>query len=76
MRTDSIDKLERLVSSIRLLRKLANINRESALGWMGKAFPDLQRKWLRKANRQERGAVRLSASLRAECDKLKASYQP
>ena len=67
------DRLEDLMRAIKLLRKLAVSNREWAAGDLAR-FTGLWRKYLKKAERQERGANRLCLTLQRECDRIKARY--
>lgn len=67
------DRLEQLMRAIRLLRKLSVSNREFAAGDLAR-FTGLWRKYLKKAERQERGANRLCLTLAKECGRIKAHY--
>ena len=70
MTTERLDDLMRV---IRLLRKHAVSNREFAAGDLAR-FTGLWKKYLKRSERQERAANRLSLTLLKECDRIKEHY--
>lgn len=67
------DRLEELMRAIKLLRKLAVNNREWAAGDLAR-FTGLCKKNLKRAERQERAANRLTLTLLKELDRIMAHY--
>lgn len=70
------ERLDDLISAIRLFKRLADLSRENANGAIGRFFPELKAQQLRKARIRDKAAARLSKLLAKECDKIKKEYEP
>jgi hypothetical protein len=69
------NRLEDIMSAIRVFQKQVVTGRASANSELGRCFPQLREKWLKKARQREKAVARLAKLLCKECDRLKAHYQ-
>lgn len=68
--TTPTERIEDIVSAIRVFRRTAGLARESSRSLMAHHFPELRRKWEKQARRRDRAAERLIKLLGRECSKL------
>ena len=67
--TTPTERIEDIVSAIRVFKKTAEIARESSKA-IGHIFPELKIRWDKQARRRDRAAERLIKLLGRECIKL------
>lgn len=70
----SSDRLDDLLSAVRIMQKRAALSKSWAAGCFGQWDWRLREKWLKKAAIRERSVKRLCVAVIKECDRIKEIY--